>query len=229
MPTTGRQIVAALRHLLGAATPPPDPAPLEDRLLSRFDALQTPETLMTPRSWLRTSAVAAGLLVAAAAASQAPADFAAEIGKRIEIRSPAPLGPEAVRAAVEALRGGALRLRVEVRVERRGDGPVLTRIDLWGDTAGMQEVDRILRRAVPALAGADITVSGVEGTVHGNVGGAVARLLGRRDLSPDQLAEAIRREVQKAEPGAQVDVNVEREGDRERVEVRARKTEERAP
>lgn len=215
------------------AAPPSDGhrAALEAELLARWGELhpQSKEerTMVTTMGW--RAAVVAGLLAVAGGASQAPADVKAEIGKRIEVVSDAPLGPPAVRALVDAFQAGGRRFEVRVQVHQREVGPAVTTVDLFGDTVALADVEATARRAVPALAGKQVTVTAIERQVPGTLGDAASRLVGReKHLSPEALKAAIAAELQAAEPGAQVDVQVEEEGGKRKVRVEVRREEHEA-
>jgi hypothetical protein len=208
---------------------PPSPGhrdALQQDLLARFGELHpqpTRETRM-PLLTLWRASLAAVLLAAAAGATQAPADYQAEIGKRIEITSDAPLGPENVRAALAALEGGDRRyLQVRVRVEKPGDGPVVTVIELFGDTVASGDMAGLVRKAVPALAALPIKVTPIERTVHGDLGDLAAARLAGQKLSPEALAKAIEAELKAVDPDAKVEVRVERGPGTEEVRVRVTK------
>ena len=85
------------------ARPPILPGPsflesLETQLADRHGSARKEHTVVTV---LFRAGVAAGLLAAVGAgASQVPATYQAEVGKRIEIRTPEAPAPEAIHAAV---------------------------------------------------------------------------------------------------------------------------------
>jgi hypothetical protein len=170
------------------------------------------------------AALAAAVFAAAVGATQAPADYQAEIGKRIEITSDTPLGRDKVKAALAAIEGpGRKYAQVRVMVEKKGDGPVATVIEILGDTATSGDLAAVVRKAVPSLAAVPITVSPIERTVHGDLGdAAVARLAGKK-LSPEALAKAIEAELKVTNPDAKVEVQVERGEGTEDVRVRVTK------
>jgi hypothetical protein len=211
----------------GEAAPPPPPghrAALEQELLARFGELHPKSTKERTMGAivLWRAAVVAGLLAAAGGASQAPADYRAEIGKRVTVLSDAPLPPEQLKAAVQAVEAGGKTQQVRVRGIKAGDGPVRTTIELFGETAAMGDIPAIMRKAAPALAALPIAVEPIERTVQGDLGDKVRHLVGMDQLPPDELARLIEAELREADPSAQVKVEVEQsEGRREvRVEVR---------
>jgi translation initiation factor 2 alpha subunit (eIF-2alpha) len=208
---------------------PPSPGhrnALEQQLLARHGELY-PQSKKASRMPFVTSwraALAAAVFAAAVGATQAPADYQAEIGKRIEITSDAPLGREKVKAALAAIEGKERKYaQVRVSVEKKGDGPVATVIEILGDTAPAGDLAALVRRAVPSLAAVPITVTAIERTVHGDLGdAAVARLAGKK-LSPEALARAIEAELKVTNPDAKVEVQVERGEGTEEVRVRVTK------
>jgi hypothetical protein len=205
---------------------PPSPGhrdALEQQLLARYGELhpKSPKEFRMPfvTSW--RAALAAAVLVAATVATQAPADYQAEIGKRIEISSDAPLGHDQVKAALAAIEGGDRKyVQVRVRVEKKGDGPVVTTIEIFGDTVAAGDMAALVRTAVPALAAVPITVTPIERTIHGDLAGAAAARLAGQRLSPEALARAIEAELKAADPDAKVEVQVERGAGTEEVRVR---------
>jgi hypothetical protein len=168
---------------------------LERELAARYGSARKEPTMVTI---LFRAGVAAGLLAAVGAgASQLPATYQAEIGKRIEIRTPDVPGPEAVQAAVKSIEGGAQavkrEIQVRVRVTREPGQGTLVRIDAFGDTIGMEGIPDAIRASAPPFAGAQITVQPVEGPVEGDVGGLLgSRVLGER-LNQAQVEAAVRK------------------------------------
>lgn len=168
---------------------------LERQLAARFGTARKESSMMTV---LFRAGVAAGLLAAVgAAASQVPATYQAEVGKHVEIRTAEPPPPGALQSAVKAIEsgaeGGKREIRVQVRVIREPGAGTLATLDLWGDTIGMDGIPDAIRRAVPELASAAITVRPVEGPVQGDLGGMVGtKVLGDR-LSGEQVEATMRR------------------------------------
>jgi hypothetical protein len=205
---------------------PPSPGhrrALEQDLLARFGELH-PKSPKESRMPVVTSwrvALAAAVLAAVVGATQAPADYQAEIGKRIEISSDAPLGPDKLKTALAAVEGGDRKyLQVRVRVEKKGEGPFVTTIEIFGDTVAAGDMAGLLRKAVPALAAVPITVTPIERTIHGDLGDLAAARLAGQKLSPEALARAIEAELKAADPDARVEVQVERGVGTEEVRVR---------
>jgi hypothetical protein len=168
---------------------------LERELAARYGTARKERTMVT---FLFRAGVAAGLLAAVGAgASQLPATYEAEVGKRIEIRTPTPPGPKAVQGAVKAIESGAQSGKREIQVRVRVTGEpgqgTLVRIDAFGDTIGMEGIPDAIRAAVPSMASAQITVQPVEGKVEGDLGGLVGnKVLGDR-LSDAQVGAAVRK------------------------------------
>jgi hypothetical protein len=113
-------------------------------------------------------------------------------------------------------------------VEKKGDGPAVTVIEILGDTAASGDLAALVRKAVPELAAVPITVKPIERTVHGDLGDAAAARLAGKKLSPEALAKAIEAELKAADPEAKVEVQVERGEGTEEVRVRVTK-EQKAP
>ena len=227
---TRRSDVTLTRFFRRQAAPPSDGhrAALEAELLARFGELH-PKSKEERHMSLITGwrlALVAGLLLAAGGASQAPAEVKAEIGKRIELESGAPLDREVVEAAVAALQAGGRRYEVRVQGAPRGDGQVVTRLELFGETVALEAVEATLRGAVPALAGLAITVVPIEREVEGTLGQAAGRLVGLEpDLSPEELKAAIAAELAAEAPDAAVEVQVEEADGRRQVKVQVLRVE----
>jgi len=223
----------ALTRLFHRPAAPPSPGhrdALERSLLARFDALhpQAQEKTMLVPTTLWRAALLTGLLLAAGGASQVPADYQAEIGKRIQFRSDAPLGREQVQAVEKALSAGREFQQVQVRVMTRGDGVFDTVLEIFGDTVSLKDVAGIVRREVPALAALPITVTPIERTVHGDMGDVAARWAGKDRLPPEELKKLIEAEVAASQPGAKVDVDVKdsEKGREVRVKVERQTTDD---
>jgi hypothetical protein len=130
-------------------------------------------------------------------------------------------------AALAAIEGKERKYaQVRVSVEKKGDGPAVTVIEILGDTAASGDLAALVRKAVPALAAVPISVKPIERTVHGDLGdAAVARLAGKK-LSPEALARAIEAELKATAPDAKVEVQVERGEGTEEVRVRVTREQE---
>jgi hypothetical protein len=222
-------------HRPGATPRPGHREALERNLLARYGELHpksTKESTMT-MSMLYRGAVLGGLLLAAAAATQAPADVKAEIGKRIELVGEAPLPREQEQAIVKALETGGREYQVQVRVRGEGEKRVRTTIELFGSTVGLADVEATIKKAVPALAGRTITVTPVERPVPGTVGDLAGKWAGKEKLlSATELKQAIEAELRERSPGATVNVQVrDRDGKREVeiIEVKGKEEAKAAP
>jgi hypothetical protein len=205
---------------------PPSPGHrdvLEQLLLARLGELHPQHSKESRMPFFNPwrAALAAAVLAVAVVASQAPAEYQAEIGKRIEITSDAPLGRDKVKAALAAIEGKERKYaQVRVSVEKKGDGTAETVIEILGDTAASGDLAALMRKAVPSLAAVPITVKPIERTVHGDLGDAAAARLAGKKLSPEALAKAIEAELKLVDPGAKVEVQVERGEGTEEVRVR---------
>jgi hypothetical protein len=208
---------------------------LERDLLARYGELHPKSSKERPMfmTMLTRSAVLAGLVLAAAAASQAPADVKAEIGKRIEITGEAPVTRDQEQAIVKALQTGGREYQVQVRVQGSGEKQVTTTIEIFGPTVGLPDVEATVRKAAPALAGRTIKVTAVERTVPGTVGDLAGKWAGlEKQLPPDELKKAIEADLRERHPGATVDVKVsDHDGKREVevIEVRGKQEAKEAP
>ncbi len=188
---------------------------LEADLLRRFDALHPKEE--KPMFTWKTMLVAAAVLLAAGAA---PAQYAAEVGKKVQIHVSHPArdmpAPDEV---PEVLREAGTRMTIEIRVQHSGDAADYE-YQLWGDgIAG--DIEARLRSAFPALKDAQITVSSIEGQVKTSLAGLLEKKLLQAGDDPVKI-EAARREVQselqKDHPDAKVEVEIAPDGKR-RVKV----------
>jgi len=183
---------------------------LESELADRHGRERKEHTVYTV---LFRAGVAAGLLAAVGAgASQVPATFQAEVGKRIEIRTPEAPPPGAVQAAVRSIESsadsGKREVQVRVRVTQEPGKGALIRIDAFGDTIGLEGIPEAIRKAAPALANAEISVQAVEGSVKGDLGDLVgSKVLGER-LSDAQLEQAVRDQIAAEGVKGDVEVNV---------------------
>jgi hypothetical protein len=218
-------LLAGLFRRESAPPPPAHQAELEQALLARYGELhpksRKERTMGAIVLW--RAAVVAGLLAAAGGASQAPADYQAEIGKRVTVLSEAPLPPEQLKAAVKAVEASGAMQQVRVRGIKAGDGPMRTTIELYGETAAMGDIPAIMRRAAPMLAALPITVEPIERTVQGELGDRVKHLVGMDHLPPDELARLIEAELHEADPSAKVEVQVEQSEGRREVRVEMKK------
>jgi hypothetical protein len=204
---------------------------LETELADRHGSAPKENTMYTV---LFRTGIAAGLLAAVGAgASQLPATYQAEVGKRIEIRAPQPPDPGAVQAAVKSIEAGAeagkREIQVRVRVTADPAGAALVRIDAFGDTIGLDGIPAAIRSSSPSFATAEITVQPVEGSVEGDLGSLVGtKVLGER-LSDAQVEAAVRKEL--ATDGVtgdvQVDVKTDDADGKVRREVRVIVTKEK--
>jgi hypothetical protein len=230
-----RTLEAALARLLGRREAPPSAAhrdALERELVARFRALHPhpKETRMLPTTLLWRAAIVAGVVVAAAGATQAPADYQARIGTRITLTSDAPPAPADVEAAVKAIQAGGAEYQVRVRAFMDQGGVASTFIDVFGDTVALGDVVATVRRAVPAFAAVPMTAAPIERTVQGDLGDLARRWVDDT-VPPEELKRLIEEELRAREPGADVKVEVSGDGERREVRVQVKKelTEGEAP
>jgi hypothetical protein len=193
-------------ELTSLYAPPPPVRPehcsgLEAQLLRRFDARPLPG-----RRWLRSRpvrrlALGTALVAGLAAASQTPVEHSVAVGHRFTITLPegAPLPPLDTFSAVfrdsEPQAPGPQSATVALRAQRGQDQQLTLEADVWSD-ASPSDVEARLR-ALPALAGASISVATLEGQAHETL----AERLGEQlfDLPADPAAiEAARERLQAA-------------------------------
>ncbi len=189
---------------------------LERRLLARFDQLHPQEE--KPMMLRKPFVFALVLLAGTGIALRAPAQYAAEVGKKITIHEawPEGQGPD-VQAIVDELTG-ANPAHVEVRIVAKPDSRDLE-ITLF-EARVPANVDQLLRARFPQLKDARIEVASVEGRVKTDMAGLISAKLLQAGSDPEKL-EAARREVQaelqQSHPGAQVQIDAS--GGKTRVKV----------
>lgn len=227
------EALQALHREAGAA-PPDHRERLEARLLARFDEMNAPEEkrpMFGFRFPLRPVAVAAVVLLGLGLASQAPADYSVEVGKSIDISldGDGPL-PDVQAMVGKLTAANASRLEVTAGIRREAQSTVI-RLELWGDTVPLTDLESTLRGGFPELALARMSVGTVTGPVHSTVGGLLlhnVRSLLEKATTPEEIAAA-RAAIQDAlraqgEDG-DVDVEVEGQGDDRKVKVKVEKRE----
>ena len=168
---------------------------LESQLLAEYDRRHPQRR--RPRARFAPLLAAAVLLFGIGVAARAPADYAVELGQRIEVHLPegVELPPQEelrpiLRGGAEA-GGGSREIRVQVE-RRRGEGTIL-RIDLWG--APIDGIAARLKARLPSLASAPIVVQPLSGRVRTNVAGLLRERLLHGGANPAQVEEA-RRELE---------------------------------
>jgi hypothetical protein len=216
---------------------------LEARLLARYDQLHPQPEESTLQTFARRHAAQlaflAVLAIALGAAAQAPAHLVKQVGTRIEIETGAPIDPAELRKAIESLEdepeggfGGSEPERrareVLVRRIRTPEGSRL-QIDLFGD-ALRADAEQRLRAALPPLRDATVHISAIDASVETSVAGKLAfDLLGREPsgLSAGELKRRVLEQLRAAGESGDVDVKVDDEGGKRRVEVRVKKNQAR--
>jgi hypothetical protein len=216
---------------------PPSPAHrdrLEADLMSGYDKRYARPTAAHRRRWIPALAAAA-LLVGVLGAAKAPAEYAEELGQRIEVRAPPgqplPRGAELAHVLETGLgplpaRPGARR-EVNVHVLRSDSGSML-RVDVWGQRDG--DLLASLRERIPALAFADVRVVPLQGRVRTNLAGLVRHRFLRTPANPELLLaarHALEAEIGREGGASTVEVDVEDAGGKRRVLVRIRQTDRR--
>jgi hypothetical protein len=206
--------------LIALYAPPPDARPehhtgLEAELLRHFDASSRPAPRWLHSRPLRRLALGSALVAGLAAASQAPVEHAVEVGHRFTITLPpgTPLPPlDALSSAFHEpppSTPGPEEARVEIRAHG-SQGQVTLEADVWSDASPSDIESRL--SALPALAGATISVT----TLEGKAQETLAERLGEElfNVPMDKAAIEAARERLQAELAAQgvkaqVDVQVE--------------------
>lgn len=227
---TDDELTQALsRELGGKDAPPVDAAHrarLEGELLAAYARRMPAAPSRRARPAWQRYAPAFAVLLCLVTATQVPAGYKVEVGKRITlVLSPdAPMPGRIGGEVADALRTpGARVLDVRVRQLRHGDEPIVLLVDVWGD-ALEDDADAVARlQALPALAGAQVQLERLEGRVPDNLLGALRHRLFRADASPAERAQARTRlieELRRVE-GGEVDVQMDVDEDgRTRVRVK---------
>ena len=216
-------------------------AALEARLLARYDQIhpqpeENPMKNFARRHGMQLAFVAV-LAVALGAAAQAPAQLSKQVGTRIEVETAASvrIEPGELRKALEAVqeepRGGfggpAVEKRVreiQVRQLRTPEGARLV-MDFIGDPLAADAEAR-LRAALPELENSTVRISPIDASVQTNLAGKLAHdFLGQDPggLSADELKQRVLDQLRKSGETGDVDVQVEQDGNKRRVEVRVKK------
>jgi len=145
------------------------------------------------------------------------------------------IDPGALRKALEALqdepRGGfggpAVEKRVreiQVRQLRTPEGARLV-MDFIGDPLA-SDAEARLRAALPELENSTVRISPIDASVQTNLAGKLAHdFLGQDPggLSADELKQRVQDQLRKSGETGDVDVQVEQDGNKRRVEVRVKK------
>ncbi len=226
-----------LSRLLGAEEgPAPDAASahrerLEGELLAVFDRTVGASARPPSRGWMRY-ATAAACLLCLVTATQVPAGYKVEVGKRVSLSLPAgAFAPDELMADVtRAMRTPQTKV-VDVRVQRRFEkehlGPQVLQVDGWGDGLAPDAEALARLRALPALQGAGVQLAPLEGRVPATLLGAVSRRLFHSATTPEAREAARQRlieELRRVEgPGADVEVDVEEGGGKHRIRVKVKK------
>jgi hypothetical protein len=218
---------------------------LEARLVARYDQIH-PQTEESPmKTFARRHgmqlAFLAVLAVALGAAAQAPAHLSQRVGTRIDVEMARAvhIDPAELRKALEVLqeepRGGfggpAVEKRVreiQVRQLRTAEGPRL-QIDLFGEPLA-PDAEARLRAALPKLHDATVRISAIDASVQTNLAGKLAHeFLGHdpEGLSAEELKRRVQEQLRASGETGDVDVQVEQDGTRRRVEVRVKKEQRR--
>ncbi|MBF5041817.1 hypothetical protein FGE12_05400 [Aggregicoccus sp. 17bor-14] len=224
-----------LKRGLRSGPPAVDPAAetahrvqLEAQLLQAFDRQATRVPSRRP-AWLRY-APAAAVLLCLVTATQVPAGYRVEVGKRISVvlaedaAPPQRLGEQ----VVGVLRGpGGRVFEVNLRMLRGSTGVKVLRVDVWGDALPSDAEALEGLRALPALKGAQVGIEPLQGRVRDSLLGALRHGLFRAGASPEERAAARQRlieELRRREGGdAEVDVQVDEQEGKVRVQQRVRR------
>lgn len=206
-------------------------ARLERELLAAWDARPRGAPPPVRTHWVRF-ATAAVFLVALVSATAVPAQYRVELGRRVTVVLPrgAALPPPSLGERIAGLfvDPQAREREVGLKLLRQpGQGPQVV-VDLWCDRVVKDEAAALAAvRALPGLAGAEVTLETLEGEVRDNVMGLLGHRLLRRGGSPEEreAARAQLIELLRQREGAEVDVQVDRVGGQERMRVKVRKVE----
>jgi hypothetical protein len=218
---------------------------LEARLLARYDQLypqpeENPMKIFARRHGMQLAFVAV-LAVALGAAAQVPAQLSKQVGTRVEIETSAPfhLDPAQLRKLTDALQdeprggfGGPAVERhvreVQMRHMRSPDSARLV-IDFFGEPLAADAEAR-LRAAVPELKDATMRISAIDASVQTNMAGKLAHdFLGHdpAGLSAEELKRRVQEQLRASGETGDVDVHVDQDGNKRRVEVMIKKEQAR--
>jgi hypothetical protein len=200
---------------------------LEQKLLAAYDAA-TPRTTPSRRFWLRHTPAAAVLLILLSA-SQVPAGYRVELGKRIAIQFSASDPPDsAPKALVQAIGlEGEPSGSVSVQLRRLIGGPTVLIANAWGDRLPADSVLLERLRRLPEFANAQMTVTPLEGKIRDNLAGLARHLLFNPEGSPEarqRAREALIDELRRTEGNdASIDVQIDEDGPEQKVRVKVMK------
>ena len=197
---------------------------LERKLLAAFDAQFVGPSLPRVR-WLRHAAAVIGI-VALLAASQVPANYRLAVGKRISVEFLGKSSPEeSAQALIQAL---GLRTddrrTLTLQLRARSGGSSILNADAWSDRLPRDEAIVARLQALPEFSDAKISVTELQGEIHGSLVGLVRHLL----LNPagpaearERAREALIQELGELEGSdANVDVQLRNEDGRHYIRVR---------
>jgi hypothetical protein len=166
------------------------------------------------------------VLIALLAASQVPANYRLAVGKRISVEFLGKSPPEeSAQALIQALGLRADdRRSLTLQLRARSGGASILNADAWSDRLPPDEIIVARLQALPEFSGAKISVTELQGEIHGSLVGLVRHLL----LNPAGTAEAHERarealiqELRELEgPDANVEVQLENEEGRHYIRVR---------
>ena len=222
-----------LAQLLGAQAPsPPEDrahrARLEGELMTAFDRRAGSGARRPSRAWMRY-ATAAACALCLVTATQVPAGYKVEVGRRVSLSLPAgsPLPDRLAERVAEALRTREARV-VDVSVRRHfakeGAGPEQVRVDVWGERLAPDAQVLARLQALPGLRDVPVRLERLEGRVHDTLLGALRHQVFRRDATPEAREAARLRlveELRRVEgPEADVDVQVDEASGKQRIRVK---------
>lgn len=201
---------------------------LEREILARFEArVPTKErpgmTMIKSVLFRRIAVASAAAVILGVVACSAPADVDVDVGRSVDISYAMADGMPDPREVVEHVKGQGPFENVTVRVRREGE-KVSVHLDVWGSALPEGPLGDGIRKTFPALKDAAITEEDLQGKVRGTLGEKLGHDLLDLDLIDATDVEAARQQVmeQLAASGVQgaVDVKVENEGGKRKIQVR---------
>jgi hypothetical protein len=208
---------------------PPDPDrrdALRAQLLARHQQ-RYPAPAARAHRWVPRLVTASVLVLVLSFSFAAPAEHEVEVGRRITLTLSGDGPPPDPRLLLPLITQLGATREIQVRLERRSEGPATLRLDLWGGHLAADAAER-LRAGVPGLENASITDEPLRGHARTRLGLLLGqRLLGLSDDPASIAAAKAALQAELAERGeqGQVDIQLEKGEDGERkVKVTVERT-----
>ncbi|MBS2024099.1 MAG: hypothetical protein JST92_16980 [Deltaproteobacteria bacterium] len=200
------------------------------QVLAQSQSTLTERSSTMQRKMMLRLAVAFVFVLGLGAASRAPADYAVEVGRRIEISAAKPAkdwpSPMELQPVLQQL---GHTHEVQFKAMRSPDG-VKYSIEMWGQSIAADAVEQ-LRSAFPALREATITETPIEATAKGHLSDKIGLKLFNVKSDPaaiEQAKKELLEQLRARGEDGKVDIQVE-DGDngKRQVRVQVEKVEKR--